>query len=164
MKMNKATQSNDHRSVQHSAFTNSNSVSCAILVGSEICRPFFNPDICTLLLRNGQRNDFLCRLDLLFPYFAQPVVETLGFDAVLRTPLRDSQSACLLCFELFRPFPLAYILIYRCDHCCVFRFHTDSSLVTQNYSNLVHWTDSDCLKWSKTVQRFAWTLYIYIPF
>ena len=141
MKMNKATQSNDHRSVQHSAFTNSNSVSCAILVGSEICR-----------------------LDLLFPYFAQPVVETLGFDAVLRTPLRDSQSACLLCFELFRPFPLAYILIYRCDHCCVFRFHTDSSLVTQNYSNLVHWTDSDCLKWSKTVQRFAWTLYIYIPF
>ena len=42
----------------------------------------FNPDICTLLLRYRQRDDRLCRLDILFPDSAQPVVETLGLDSV----------------------------------------------------------------------------------
>ena len=110
------------------------------------------------LQRYSQRNDCLCRLDILFPDSSQPVVEALGLDSVLRTPLRDGQSACLLCFELFRPFPQAYILLYRCDRCCGFRLHTDSSSVSLNYSKLVHWTDLDCLKWSKIVQRLAWTL------
>ena len=87
----------------------------------------FNPDICTLLLRYRQRDDRLCRANVLLPDFSQPVIEALSFDAVFRAPLRDSQSACLLCFELFRPFPQAYILFHCCDCCCGFRLHTDSS-------------------------------------
>ena len=118
----------------------------------------FTPDICTLLLRYRQRDDRLYGANVLLLDFSQPVIEALGRDSDLRTLLRDGQSACLLCFELFRPFPQAYILFHCCDRCCGFRLHTDSSLVSLNCSNLVHWIDLDCLIWSKIVQRLSWTL------